>query len=63
MAVQCHVARASDEYDGVIFGFGDLLFRSSFGAFLPLPFPFSLLSLGLGAQCMATKWRRAMDDR
>ena len=63
VAVQCRVARASEEDDGVVFGSGDLLFRSGFSAFLPLPFPFSLLSLGLGAQCMATKWRRAMDDR
>jgi len=55
--------RVSDEDDGVVFGSGDLLFRSGFSAFLPLPFPFSLLSLGSGARCMATKWRRAMDDR
>ena len=62
-AVQCRVACVSDEDNGVVFGSSDLLFRSGFSAFLPLPFPFSLLSLGSGAQCMATKWRRAMDDR
>ena len=49
VAVQCSVARVSDEDDSVVFGSGDLLFHSGFGAFLPLPFPFSLLSLGSGA--------------
>ena len=34
VAVQCSVARVSDEDDSVVFGSGDLLFCSGFGAFL-----------------------------
>ena len=43
-----------DDNVGIVFGSDDLLPHSGFGVFLPPFFPFSLFSLGLGAQWMAT---------
>ena len=55
-AVQCSVARVSDEDDGAIFGTDDLLPRGGFGIFLPSPFfPFSPFSLGSDALWTATR--------
>ena len=60
-AVQCSVARVSDEDDGVVFGSDDLLPHGGFGIFLPSPFfPFSPFSLGSDVLWTATRWRRAM---
>ena len=60
MAVQCRVAHASDEDDGVVFGSGDLLFCSGFGAFLlsflPLLPPLSWF------QCAAYGHQKATGD-
>ena len=50
------LTRDCDDNDGVVFGSDDLLPHSGFGVFSNPPpfFPFSLFSLGLGAQWMAT---------
>ena len=60
-AVQCSIARVSDEDDDGVFGSDDLLPHGGFGVFLPFPFfPFSPFSLGSDALWTATRWRRAI---